>query len=252
MNVTEDGIPVPDVIDAVKRAIKAASVSVTDRGRDMRVASVDLVLHAIATRSSGGGLNFCIPFIGMEVQLGAKVTTRDTHQIEISLTPPAGTLQAAEVRDGGLDDVLTEAIETIRAAVASAAAGDDPFVLGGATITLSFAVTAQGAISIGVSGSLSDELTHTLTLGLLPVLYGRGHEWCGRCGGRGRSRGTDHRDLAGRSRAGDAGGGGRAAVADDVGGGGRGLGAGPVRAGGPVPRVVPGGPVGPVRPGGRP
>jgi len=247
VNVTDDGIPVPDVIDAVKRAIKAASVSATDQGRDMRVASVGLILHAIATRSSGGGLNFCIPFIGMQVQVGAKVTTRDTHQIEISLTPPAeGLLTAEEVRDGGLDDVLAEAIETIRAAVASAATGDDPFVLGGATITLSFAVTKEGSISIGVNGSLGDELTHTLTLALVPVLYGRGHECRGCCCGRGRSRGIDHRDLAGRSRAGDAGGGVRAAVADHVGGGGRCLGAGPVRAGGPVPGVVPGRPVGPV------
>ena len=250
MNVTEDGIAIPEVIDAVKRAIKAASVSATDQERDMRVASVGLTLHALATRSSGGGLDFRIPFIGMEVQLGAKVTTRDTQQIDISLTPPTEGLLTAEIRDGGLDDVLTEAIETIRAAVASAATGDDPFVLGGATITLSFAVTKEGSISIGVNGSLGDELTHTLTLALVPVLYGRGYECGGRCCGWCRSRGIDHRDLAGRSRAGDAGGGVRPAVADHVGGGWRGLGAGPVRAGGPVPRVVTGRPVGLVRAGG--
>jgi hypothetical protein len=168
MNVTEDGVPVPDVIAAVKRAIKAASVSATDQGRDLRVGSVSLVLHAIAVRSSGGGLNFRIPFIGMEVQLGAKLTTRDTHEIEINLTPPEEK-DRAEVRDGGLDDVLVEAIETIRAAVASAAGGGDPFVLNDSTITISFAVTAEGSISIGVNGSLSDELTHTLILTMVPV-----------------------------------------------------------------------------------
>jgi hypothetical protein len=47
------------------------------------------------------------------------------------------------------------AIETIRAAVASAAGGDDPFVLDDSTITIPFAVTAEGTISIGVNGSLS-------------------------------------------------------------------------------------------------
>jgi hypothetical protein len=46
-----------------------------------------------------------------------------------------------------------EAIETIRAAVASAAGGDDPFVLNESTITISFAVTAEGTISIGVNGT---------------------------------------------------------------------------------------------------
>jgi hypothetical protein len=165
VNVTEDGVPVPDVIEAVKRAIKTASVSATDQGRDLRVGSVSLILHAIAVRSSGGGL---IPFIGMRVQFGAKLTTRDTHEIEINLTPP-GEEDRAEVRDSGLDDVLVEAIETIRAAVASAAGGDDPFVLNDSTITISFAVTAEGSISIGVNGSLSDELTHALVLALVPA-----------------------------------------------------------------------------------
>jgi Trypsin-co-occurring domain 2 len=168
VNITEYGVPVPDVIDAVKRAIKTASVSTTDQGRDLRVGSVSLILHAIAIRSSGGGLNFCIPFIGMQVQLGAKLTTRDTHEIEINLTPPAEE-DRAEVRDTSLDDVLVEAIETIRAAVASAADGDDPFVLNDSAITISFAVTAEGSISIGVNGSLSDELTHTLVLALVPA-----------------------------------------------------------------------------------
>jgi hypothetical protein len=168
VNVTEDGVPVPDVIEAVKRAIKTASVSATDQGRDLRVGSVSLILHAIAVRSSGGGLNFRIPFIGMRVQFGAKLTTRDTHEIEINLTPP-GEEDRAEVRDSGLDDVLVEAIETIRAAGASAAGGDDPFVLNDSTITISFAVTAEGSISIGVNGSLSDELTHALVLALVPA-----------------------------------------------------------------------------------
>jgi Trypsin-co-occurring domain 2 len=168
VNVTDAGVPVPEVIEAVKRAIKTASVSVTDQRRDLRVATVALTLHTIATRSGGGGLNFRVPFIGMEVKVGTKLTRRDTHEIEINLTPPAAE-ERTEIRDGGLDDVLVEAIETIRAAVASAANGDDPFVLNDSTITISFAVTAEGSISIGVDGSLTDELTHTLTLGLVPA-----------------------------------------------------------------------------------
>jgi hypothetical protein len=168
VNVTENGVPVPDVIAAVKRAIKAANLSATDRERDLRVGSVRLVLHAIAVRSSGGRLNFHVPIIGMEVQLGGKLTKRDTHEIEINLTPPAKEGRA-EIRDGGLDDVLVEAIETVRSAVASSASGDDPFVLNDSTITISFAVTAEGSISIGVNGSLSRELTHSLNLVLMPA-----------------------------------------------------------------------------------
>ena len=86
----------------------------------------------------------------------------------INLTPP-GEEDRAELRDDGLDNVLVESIETIRAAVASAAGGDDPFVLNDSTITIPFAVTAAGSISIGVNGSLSDELTHRLVLALVPA-----------------------------------------------------------------------------------
>lgn len=168
MKVTEDGVPVQDVITAVKLAIKEANVSATDEGRDLRVDSVKLVLHALATRTVGGGLNFTIPFIGMPVKLGTKVTKKDTHEIEINLVPP-GQEAEEEVREAPMDLALVEAIETIRAVVASSASGDDPFTLNDARITLSFAVTAEGDISIGIDGSLSDEVTNTLVLALVPA-----------------------------------------------------------------------------------
>ena len=65
--------------------------------------------------------------------------------------------------------MLTEAIETIRAAVAGAATGSDPFILSDATVRIAFAVTADGDISIGINGRLSQEITHTLILDLAPA-----------------------------------------------------------------------------------
>lgn len=88
MKVTEDGVPAQDVIACVRRAIKAAGISATDEGRDLRVASVSVVLHTLATRTAGCRLSFTVPFIGMEVRLGAKVTKSDTHELEINLAPP--------------------------------------------------------------------------------------------------------------------------------------------------------------------
>lgn len=168
MKVTEDGIPVQDVIAAVKLAIKEANVSATDEGRDLRVASVKLILHALATRTLGGGLSFTVPFIGMPVRLGTKVTKSDTHEIEINLIPP-GQDAEHEIREASLDLALVDAIETVRTVVASTSGGDDPFALNDAKITLSFAVTADGDISIGIDGSMTDEVTHTLVLALVPA-----------------------------------------------------------------------------------
>jgi hypothetical protein len=168
VRVTEDGVPIPELLETVKRSIKTASVSSTDLDRDLRVGSVQLTLNAVATRSLGGGLDFRIPFIGMQVKLGSKLTKQDTHRIDISMVPP-DLKDRPELRDGDLESVFVDAINTIRAAVASAATGDDPFTLTESSVNISFAVTAEGTISLGVDGGLANELTHTLTLGLVPA-----------------------------------------------------------------------------------
>lgn len=168
MRVTEEGVPIPDLIQSIKQAIKTASISSTDADRDLRVGSVHLTLHAVATRSLGGGLDFCIPFIGMAVRLGGKLTRQNTQRIDIGLVPP-DLANGPEVREGAIESVLADAISTIRATVAGAAAGDDPFTLTDSSVEISFAVTAEGIISLGVDGSLANELTHTLTLNLVSV-----------------------------------------------------------------------------------
>lgn len=166
MHVTKDGVPIEELIDTIKQAIKTASVSSTDLDRDLQVRSVQLTLNAVAIRSLGGGLDFRIPFIGMPVKLGSKITKQDTHAIDISLIPP-DLKGRPELRDSDIESVFVDAITTIRTAVASAATGDDPFILTQSSVNISFAITAEGTISLGVDGGLSNELTHKLTLGLV-------------------------------------------------------------------------------------
>lgn len=168
MQATDDGLSVQELIETIKQAIKTANLSSTDLDRELRVASVRLTLNAVATRSLGGGLDFRIPFIGMPVKLGNKMTKQDTHTIRISLVPP-DLIDRPELRGGDVESVLVDAINTIRAAVASAATGEDPFTLIDSSVDISFGVTATGAISLGVDGGLTNETTHTLTLGLAPM-----------------------------------------------------------------------------------
>jgi hypothetical protein len=168
VHVTEDGVPIPELLETIKQAIKTANVSSTEPDRDLRVGSVQLSLNAVAIRSLGGGLDFRIPFIGMQVKLGSKLTKQDTHRIDINLIPP-DLGSRPELREDDLESALVDAINTIRVAVASAATGDDPFILTKSSVDISFAVTAEGSISLGVDGALTNELTHTLTLDLIPV-----------------------------------------------------------------------------------
>lgn len=169
MNVTDEGVPVDTLISVVKDSIKQAGVSRTSQTGDLQVASVQLVLDVVASKTVGGGLDFRVPFIGMKLSLGAKVTKKDTHTIDITLVPPDGR-DTRQVRGAEeIQQVLVDAIATIRDVVTKAAEGDDPWVLSAGTIDISFAITQTGTITLGVNGELADELTHTLRLGLAPA-----------------------------------------------------------------------------------
>jgi hypothetical protein len=166
MEVSDAGVAVNEVIDTVKNAIRLASISATDPGRDLRATSIELILNTVATTSAGGGVDFRVPFLGMKMSLGSAVTRRDTHSIDITLVPPDFKYH---VRDFAMATVLLDAIETIRAVVAQAAGGDDPFVLKSSRIELSFAVTADGSITLGFNGEFSNEVTHTLRVDIGPA-----------------------------------------------------------------------------------
>lgn len=90
MKVTDDGVPVETLVGVVKASIKQAGVSQTSRTTDLRVGSVQLSLRVVATTAAGGSLNFRVPFIGMQLRAGAKVTKKNTHTIDIALEPPSG------------------------------------------------------------------------------------------------------------------------------------------------------------------
>ncbi len=167
MKVTDEGVPVEALISVVKDSIKRAGISRTSQDRDLQVASVQLILDVVATKTAGGALDFRVPFSGMKHRVGGKVTNKDTHTINITLVPPEERA-TRQVRGGDVEEVLVNAIATVRAVVAEAAAGDDPWILSASTIDIRFAITQTGTISLGVDGELANEVTQTLRLGLAP------------------------------------------------------------------------------------
>jgi hypothetical protein len=167
VKVTDQGVPVDTLVRVVKDSVKRAGVSRTSDAKDLQVGSVRLILEVVASKTAGGGLEFFVPFIGMKLKVGAKVTKAETHTIDIALVPPQKS-KVREVRGGDVETALVEAISTIRQAMVSAAGGDDPWVLSEGTVDISFAITKTGTISIGADGELASELTNTLRLVLLP------------------------------------------------------------------------------------
>lgn len=162
MKVTGNGVPVDELIRVIKTSVKRSGVS---PAADLQVASVQLILKVIATSTLGGGLNFRVPVLGMQLSVGGKITRQDTHTLDLTLTPPAQP-SGHELRDGEVEDAIVDAITTIRAVITSATEGDNPWVLSVGTVDISFVVTEIGTISLGVEGELANEITHTLRLGL--------------------------------------------------------------------------------------
>lgn len=164
MKVTDQGVPVDELIRVVKDSVQAAGVSSSSQTRDLQVTSVRLILEVVASKTAGGRLDFRVPVIGMKLRLGSVVTRKDTHSIDMTLVPK----QERPVRGGDVEEALVNAIETIRQVVASAAAGNDPWILSASTIDIAFAVTQAGTISLGAEGELENDVTQTLRLSLGP------------------------------------------------------------------------------------
>ena len=120
MKVTDAGVPVEALITTVKEAVKRAGVSRTSSQTDLQVESIQLVLQALASKTARGALDFRIPFIGMRLRAGTKITGQDTHTIDMTLKPP--DKPTCEVRGSNVEDTLADAIVTIRTAMAHAAA----------------------------------------------------------------------------------------------------------------------------------
>lgn len=168
MEVNEDGAAVNDVIAAVKDAIKIAGISSTDTDRDLRVTSVRLILNTVASMTTGGCIDFRIPLLGMSLKVGGSVTKHDTHTLDVSLVPPDPS-KLHEIRGGDVATALAESVSTVRAMLAKASDGDDPFALQAALVELHFAITRDGYITLGVNGELHGQVSHTLQMGIEAV-----------------------------------------------------------------------------------
>lgn len=167
MKITSEGVLLDSLVEAVKASVRRAGVSRASHSRDLRVTSVQLILEAIASGTAGGGVDFRIPFIGMKLKLGASVTKKDTHTIDITLVPPDDLGRQVRGRED-VETALVNAIAAIRTVTSQAAQGDDPWILSEGTIDIAFVITQTGTISLGADGELSGELTHTLRLQLAP------------------------------------------------------------------------------------
>jgi hypothetical protein len=161
-------MPVSQLIWLVKSAVTVSGVSRLSKTQDLRVASVQVILEVMATKSGGGEISLRVPFTDTEVGVGGDLAKRDTQTIDIILVPPARP-KLHPVRGRMTEKALVDAIATIRDTMAAAATGDDPWELSESTVNISFGVTKTGTISLAAHGERSAGITQTLRLTLKPA-----------------------------------------------------------------------------------
>ncbi|GAA3217298.1 trypco2 family protein [Dactylosporangium siamense] len=166
MRIEAGTVPVDDLVNEIKRSIEQAGIGADDQV-DLRVTAVRLTLRTVVTNSTGAKLEFRVPVVGMQLRLGRKVDEKDIHTIEVELVPRPS--ETHEVRGASVSRTLVNAVRTIRSIMANAAGGDDPLDLKAGSVEVSFVVTEEGTLSIGLDTTLRDEVTHTLRLELGPV-----------------------------------------------------------------------------------
>lgn len=167
MDITNEGVAIDVLIGTIKKSLRHAGISRDASKGDLQVDSVQLVLNIVATQSAGGRLDLRVPFVGMKLSMGAKVTKQDTHSITINLMPPEPGHRPRETR-GDVETALVDAIGVIRGAMTIAAQGDEPWILSTGKVEISFVITKEGSISLGAEGELSNELTNKMLLALKP------------------------------------------------------------------------------------
>ncbi|MEV0719798.1 trypco2 family protein [Asanoa sp. NPDC050611] len=166
MKTDQGTVPAEELVAEIQNAVKTANVS-GHTARDLVVRSAQITLNVVAASAGGGKIDFRVPVIGLKLSIGATLARTDTHTITVTLVPPDP--DEHEVRTGEVSRVLVEAIETLRRIISTAAGGPQRLVMDSGSVELTFAVTEEGTISLGVDGELRDELTHTIKLEFGPV-----------------------------------------------------------------------------------
>ena len=87
MRVTDQGVPVDELIRVVKDSVQAAGVSRTSQARDLQVTSVRLILEVVASKTAGGRLDFRVPVHRDEAPRRRHGNQEDTHTIDMTLVP---------------------------------------------------------------------------------------------------------------------------------------------------------------------
>ena len=158
------GADIEKVIAGVKRAIKAAQKSESEK-QALNIEKLELTLKAVVEKVAGGELKITIPVIG-SLGASAELTSKELQTIQLTLVPARSTTRTA-TRTEAFEKELVKAIKAIQEGIKNASEGEPKFALKDAFVELNFVVNAKGEISLLAKGSGQSEFAQTVKLFLV-------------------------------------------------------------------------------------
>ena len=158
------GADIEKVIAGVKRAIKAAQKSESEK-KALNIEKLELTLKAVVEKVAGGELKITIPVIG-SLGASAELASKDLQTIQLTLVPARSTTRTA-TRTEAFEKDIVKAIKAIQEGIKNASEGEPKFTLKDASVELNFVVNAKGEISLLAKGSGQSEFAQTVKLSLV-------------------------------------------------------------------------------------
>ena len=159
------GADIEKVIAGVKRAIKAAQLSESEK-QAIHIGELELTLKGVVEKVAGGELKIKIPVVDVSLGASAELASKELQTIQLTLVPARSTTRTA-TRTEAFEKDLVKAIKAIQEGIKNASEGEPKFTLKDASVELNFVVNAKGEISLLAKGSGQSEFAQTVKLSLV-------------------------------------------------------------------------------------
>lgn len=170
MEVSNESVTIRTLVDVVKASICEVQGSGEPRPGELVAVSAELDLRVMMDTAAGGRVDVRVPVIGAHLRIGGQRKRHRMHTVRVQLVPER--YGRARHDHGAGDEELVEALRAVRNLMDRAGDGGHSWSVSAGTVEVSFAITEQGSISVGLNSDHRDEHVHSLQLELQPVPVG--------------------------------------------------------------------------------
>jgi hypothetical protein len=167
VEVSSESVAIRNLVEVIKSSICEAQGAEEPRPGELVVSSAELNLQVMMDTTVGGKVDVRVPVIGAHLRIGGRRIRHRMHTVHVVMVPEH--YGRAQHDHGPGDQELVSALHAIKDLMEPGSPGGHSWSVATSTVQVSFAVTEEGSISVGLNSDRSDEHVHSLQLELQPV-----------------------------------------------------------------------------------